>query len=85
MPPNPSCADRGLAGAIISATDSAGAVVRTVSKTDGSYVLDLSPGKYTISTAMAGNQMMRAPEPASVVVAPGHDTALNFVFDSGIR
>lgn len=85
MPPNPSCADRGLAGAVVVATDSAGALKRTVSKTDGSYLLALSPGTYSISATLAGNQMMRAPEPASVVVAPGQDTALNIVFDSGIR
>jgi hypothetical protein len=85
VPPNPSCADRGLAGAVISATDSAGGVVRTVSKANGSYALDLSPGRYTISAAMAGNQMMRAPEPVTLTVAPGQDAALNFVFDSGIR
>jgi hypothetical protein len=86
VPPNPSCADRGLAGAVVSATDgSGGEVIRTVSKTDGSYVLDLSPGRYTISAALAANQMMRAPEPASMTVEPGQSAELNFVFDSGIR
>jgi hypothetical protein len=50
VPPNSACAPRPVAGATVIATDAAGhEVARAASTAEGYYVLDVAPGRYTLT------------------------------------
>lgn len=86
-PPDPSCAPRPVAGAVIEAVDAAGlAVARATTAADGSYVLTIDEtGTFTITgQPVAG--FMRAPEPVTVTLAtPGATVRADLEYDTGIR
>lgn len=86
-PPDPSCAPRMLASAVIVATDTDGReVARTATAPDGSYLLTIGQtGTFTI-TAQPVAGLMRAPAPATVTLAfPGATERIDLTYDTGIR
>ncbi len=86
VPPLPACAPLPVAGATVVATDVTGReVARTVSKGDGSYVLDLAPGTYTLTPSTTLGGTLRAPKGRSVTVAVSEPLTVDFTFDTGIR
>ena len=86
-PPDPSCAPRPVAGAVIEAVDAGGhAVAQATTAADGSYLLTIGEtGTFTITgQPVAG--FMRAPEPVSVTLAsPGTTERVDLEYDTGIR
>ncbi|HLE89184.1 MAG TPA: carboxypeptidase-like regulatory domain-containing protein [Candidatus Limnocylindria bacterium] len=85
-PPDPSCADRPVAGALLVVTDAAGdEVARTTSGADGSFSIELAPGAYTL-VPQAVEGLMGTPEPIDVEVEAGQPMAeLTVSYDTGIR
>ena len=85
VPPNPSCAPRVVAGAVIVAVDGAGVVAQATSAANGSYTLGLAPGSYTIEARPVAG-IMRTPPPAHATVrAAGDLVTVDFQYDTGIR
>jgi hypothetical protein len=79
------CATRQVAGATIVARNGTGAEVgRTISGADGTYILSLIPGTYTIEPQPVEGLMGTA-QPATVTVLNGEFVWLDFVYDTGIR
>jgi len=86
VPPNPSCAPRPVAGAIVIATNASGHEVgRAISSADGFYSMRLDPGTFTLTPELNGTGMMKAPVGKSVVVPASGSVAADFQFDTGIR
>lgn len=88
VPPNPACAPRPVVGATVIASDASGhQVARAVSNADGYYVLDVPPGRYTLTPQPVGDQMMRAPTAKPVTVGDGTPggAIVDFRYDTGIR
>jgi len=85
-PPDPACADRPVAGAILIFTDAAGAeVARTTSLADGTFSLELAPGAYRL-VAQPVEGLMGTPEPNDVLVEDGQQmTEIPVSYDTGIR
>jgi hypothetical protein len=85
-PPDPSCADRRVEGAVLVVTTLAGMEVdRTTSDVDGRYALRLPPGMYRLEPQPVEGLMGTA-EPVEFTVEPGAP-ALDLVigYDTGIR
>jgi hypothetical protein len=85
-PPNPSCADRPVAGAVLVVTTLAGVEVdRTTSDAEGRFALSLPPGTYRLEPQPVEGLMGTA-EPVEFTVEPGAP-ALDLVigYDTGIR
>ena len=83
-PPDPSCADRPVVGAVLAVTDEAGVeVARVGSAADGPYSLSLAPGRYRIAPQPVEGLMGTAPA-ADVAIERGTET-LHFAYDTGIR
>lgn len=85
-PPDPNCAERPVAGAMLVFTDAAGTeVARVTSAADGSFSVELLPGAYRL-TAEPVDGLMGTPAPIDVVVeAGGPLTELQVSYDTGIR
>jgi len=85
-PPDPACADRAVAGAVLIFTDGAGAeVARTTSQADGTYSLELAPGAYRL-VAQPVEGLMGTPAPIDVQVEEGQPlTEVAVSYDTGIR
>jgi hypothetical protein len=84
-PPDPKCRERPVVGAVIVARDAAGAEVsRATSTADGSYVLALAPGSYTLTPGDVPGLMGTA-QPAQVYVVAGKGATVDFSYDTGIR
>jgi hypothetical protein len=85
-PPNPSCADRPVAGAVLVFRDLAGVeVARVTSATDGTFSVELAPGGYRL-TAEPKEGLMGTPAPMDVGVEAGQPmTELTVSYDTGIR
>jgi hypothetical protein len=85
-PPNPACADRPVAGAVLVFTDASGAeVARVTSAADGTFAVELAPGAYRL-TAAPVDGLMGTPEPMDVgVEADQPMTELTVSYDTGIR
>jgi hypothetical protein len=70
------------------ASDASGhEIARAVSNADGYYVLDIPPGRYTLTPRSVSGQMMRAPTAKSVTVGDGTPggAIVDFRYDTGIR
>ena len=85
-PPDPQCAERPVAGAVLVFTNAAGTeVARTTSATDGAFSVELAPGAYTL-TAQPVEGLMGTPAPMDVDVVAGQPmTDVQVSYDTGIR
>lgn len=85
-PPDPACADRAVAGAVLVFTDAAGSeVARATSNADGTFAVKLAPGSYRL-TAQPVDGLMGTPAPMDVGVEAGQPmTELTVSYDTGIR
>lgn len=85
-PPDPACADRPVAGAIIVVTNATGEVVlRITTGADGTYDVPLGPGVYTL-TPQPVEGLMGTPEAQTVRLQAGVGVvAVDFSYDTGIR
>ncbi|MEX0630571.1 MAG: carboxypeptidase-like regulatory domain-containing protein [Chloroflexota bacterium] len=85
-PPDPSCADRPVEGAVLVVTTLAGVEVdRTTSDAEGRFALSLAPGAYRLEPQPVDGLMGTA-APVEFTVEPGAP-ALDLVigYDTGIR
>jgi hypothetical protein len=85
-PPDPGCAPRPVAGAVLVVTNAAGTeVARTTSAEDGTFSIELGTGAYRLAAQpFAG--LMGTPEPMDFEVeAGGPMTELQVSYDTGIR
>jgi hypothetical protein len=85
-PPDPGCAARLVAGAVLVVTDAAGMeVARATSAEDGTFSIELGPGAYRL-TAQPFEGLMGTPEPMDFEVeAGGPMTELQVSYDTWIR
>jgi hypothetical protein len=85
-PPDPGCAPRLVAGAVLVVTDPTGTeVARATSAEDGTFSIELAPGAYRL-TAQPFEGLMGTPEPMDFEVEPGAPmTELQVSYDTGIR
>ncbi len=86
-PPDPQCAPRPVAGAVVVATDAGGQELgRVTSAADGSYVLPVGEAGTVLITALPIPGLARAPEPVSVTVdSPIMAERVDLEYDTGIR
>jgi len=87
IPPDPQCAPRPVAGAVLVILDAGGREIgRATSGADGWYRLDLAPGSYSLA-AQPVQGLMRAPSPISFNVDAGSDgpVRVDVGYDTGIR
>ena len=87
IPPDPQCAPRPVAGAIIVATNAAGQEVgRATSAVDGSYELTIGETGTVLITAQPLAGLARPPAPVSVALSsPGEVERIDLEYDTGIR
>lgn len=84
-PPDPSCADRPVADAVILVRDAAGDIVGEArSGVAGTFSVDLPPGSYSLVPQPVDGLLGTAGE-LEVVVADGPLPGLDFAYDTGIR
>ena len=85
-PPDPACADRPVAGAVLVFTDADGAeVARTTSQADGTFSVELAPGVYRL-VAQPVEGLMGTPAPIDFQVEDGQPmTEIPVLYDTGIR
>lgn len=84
-PPDPACADRPVAGAVLVVQDASGAeVARVTSAADGTFVLELAPGAYRL-VAQPVEGLMGTPGPMEFGVEEGPLSELTVSYDTGIR
>jgi hypothetical protein len=86
-PPDPQCAPRPVAGAVIVATDANGQEVgRATSDADGSYQLIVSETGTVLISALPVAGLARPPAPVSVALAfPSEIERIDLEYDTGIR
>ncbi len=85
--PDPKCAPRPVAGAVVVAKDAIGDEVgRAISLPDGSYRLPVGLAETVTITALPVTGLIRAPAPASITFPDQFEwETLNLVYDTGIR
>ncbi len=85
-PPDPACADRPVAGAVILVTNAAGdPVLQITTGADGTYDVPLGPGVYTL-TPQAVNGLMGTAEMQQIRLEAGEGVVtVDFSYDTGIR
>jgi hypothetical protein len=84
VPPDPACADRDVAGAVILVRNSTGVVVAEPrTSAEGRFTVTLSPGEYTFIPQPVDGLMGTAPEQTVVVGTTA--LTLDFGYDTGIR
>jgi hypothetical protein len=85
VPPDPNCAPRPVAGAVLIVRDASGReVARATTDADGSYVIALPPGSYTVDPQEVEGLLTKA-ETATVVVPATGFAQLDWAYDTGIR
>lgn len=85
-PPDPNCADRPVAGAVLVLVDAGGAeVARVTSAADGTFAVALAPGAYRLVPQPVEGLMGTAPEIEFRVEAGEPTEELLVVYDTGIR
>ena len=86
-PPDPQCAPRPIAGAVLVATNAGGEEVgRTTSAADGTYELLITETGAVLVTAQPVAGLMGTPAPVSVTVTgPSEVQHLDLQYDTGIR
>lgn len=84
-PPDPDCAARPVAGAVLVFIGAGGAEVRVTSLADGSFSVELAPGSYRL-VAQPVEGLMGTPAPIEFEVEAGQPMAEVLVsYDTGIR
>ena len=86
-PPDPACAPRPVAGAVVVVRDSGGQVVaQAVTAADGTYRAAVPAGSVTVDAQPVAG-LMRAPAPISAVVPSGPSAwvRVDLAYDTGIR
>lgn len=85
-PPDPSCADRPVAGAVLIVKDLAGhEVARVRSAADGTFRLSLVPGSYGLAPQPLEG-ILGTPAPIELTVPPtGLIGPIEISYDTGIR
>ena len=86
-PPDPACAPRPVAGAVIVAVaDDGSEAGRATTAADGTYAIDLAPTGTMTITGEPVQGLMGVPKPQQVdATAPGQGVQLDLVYDTGIR
>lgn len=86
-PPDPKCAPRPVAGAVIVVTNSAGAEVgRTTSGADGTYQFNVDETGAMLISALPVTGLMGVPDPVTVnLTFPGATVRVDLEYDTGIR
>lgn len=86
-PPDPACAPRPVAGAVIVATDGTGAeVCRATTAADGTYELVFVETGTVLVSAEPVTGLMGVPEPVAIELAGrGPVVLLDLEYDTGIR
>ena len=83
--PDPACADRFVAGAVLQVTDAPGTqVARIVSAQNGTFFQTLPPGSYTVTPQPVAG-LMGTPAAQAVVVTGSVPSEAMFRYDTGIR
>jgi hypothetical protein len=83
-PPDPSCEDRPVGGAVIRVLDSAGVVIaEATAAVDGTFTVELPAGTYTL-VAQPVEGLMGTPPPMELVVQGDVDD-VDLPYDTGIR
>lgn len=84
-PPDPACAPRPVAGAVLLIRDASGSeVARATTGADGTFFVDLAPGGYVVEP-QAVDGLMGTASPQSVTVNEGVASAIQLDYDTGIR
>ena len=86
-PPNPACAPRPVAGAVIVAIDTSGQTLgRTTTAADGSYLMVVgATGTFRIE-GLPVKGLMSVPAPVTVTLSgPGEHARVDLQYDTGIR
>jgi Carboxypeptidase regulatory-like domain len=85
QPPDPACAARPVAGAVLVLSDAGGTeVARATSAADGTFTVELAPGAYRL-TPQSVDGLMGTPAAMDVVVEAGPPTEVQVSYDTGIR
>lgn len=85
VPPDPACAPRPVAGAVLVIRDASGSeVARVTTGPDGAFLAELKPGGYAVEPQPADG-LMGTPGPQSVTVNQGVVSTIEVVYDTGIR
>lgn len=85
-PPDPACADRPVAGAVLVVLDATGGeVARVTSGADGRFQVELGPGAYRLVPQPRQGLMGTAVPVAFQVEAGESPTPLAVSYDTGIR
>ena len=84
-PPDPNCAARPVAGAMIVIRDAGGAqIAQLTSDAKGHATTDLPPGSYVIE-AMPAAGLMGTPQPLTVQLTDAASGIVTLSYDTGIR
>ena len=84
-PPDPSCADRPVAGAVVVVRAASGAeVARVTTDSSGAFAATLPAGDYTIEPQPVTG-LMGSPAAQPVTVQPRAIATVALVYDTGIR
>jgi len=85
-PPDPGCADRPVAGAVLIVTDNAGReVARGTSDTNGDFAIPLQPGQYVLTPQPVGGLMGTAQPVDFTIGEGGPGVTFDIAYDTGIR
>jgi hypothetical protein len=85
QPPDPACAARPVAGAILVFSDAGGTeVARATSAADGTFTVELAPGAYRLMPKSVDG-LIGTPAAMDVLVEAGPPTELQVSYDTGIR
>ena len=85
-PPDPDCADRPVAGAVLVVVDAAGEeVARIASAADGTFAVALAPGRYRIVPQPVAGLMGTASQLDVTVEVGEPPDELTIAYDTGIR
>jgi hypothetical protein len=86
LPPDPACADRPVAGAVLVVTDAGGTEVgRATSDANGEFAIPLPPGSYLLTPQPVVGLMGTARPIQFTVTAGGSPANLDVTYDTGIR
>jgi Carboxypeptidase regulatory-like domain len=85
-PPDPNCAERPVAGAVMVIEDSSGAEVqRATTNADGSFTVQLAPGSYRLVPQPVSGLMGGGQPVAFTIQAGTSPEPLQVSYDTGIR
>jgi hypothetical protein len=83
-PPDPSCEDRPVGGAVVRVHDSEGAAVaESATAVDGTFTFELPAGEYTV-VAQPVEGLLGTPPPIELTVV-GEVSGVDLAYDTGIR